>query len=114
MTGICACNTGWEAFDCSQDVNECKEKIIECDTSLYQVCVNIPGSAKCECRFGGLNITDCNRKYLFIYFFMIFYKLLLTHMKNYYEVLISKVISINTDPKPPHRTSKNNIYYYYI
>ncbi|XP_055997526.1 fibrillin-2-like isoform X2 [Ostrea edulis] len=59
-TGICICKTGWEASDCSQDVDECEEKIIECDTSLYQVCVNIPGSARCECRFGGLNITDCN------------------------------------------------------
>ncbi|XP_062579176.1 uncharacterized protein LOC134241104 [Saccostrea cucullata] len=59
-TGECLCETGWEGRNCSLDVDECKEKIIECDTNMYQVCINTDGAAHCECRFGGLNITSCN------------------------------------------------------
>ncbi|XP_061182283.1 mucin-like protein [Saccostrea echinata] len=60
VNGSCLCKNGWMGQDCSQDVNECEEKIIVCNETLNQVCFNSEGSAICECLYGGLNITDCN------------------------------------------------------
>ncbi|XP_055997524.1 uncharacterized protein LOC125645548 [Ostrea edulis] len=61
VSGECRCKIGWREPDCSEDVDECKQNIINCDTNLYQTCINTPGSSHCECRYGGLNISDCVR-----------------------------------------------------
>ncbi|XP_062609556.1 uncharacterized protein LOC134271356 [Saccostrea cucullata] len=58
-TGFCQCITGWEGSDCSKDVDECKDKITQCDKELQQACVNTPGSSHCECRFGGSDLNKC-------------------------------------------------------
>lgn len=63
VTGSCKCRTGWTGDTCLQDVDECKEGIRTCNTSLHQVCVNDPGSSHCECLYGGNNLTHCIRKY---------------------------------------------------
>ena len=61
VSGMCSCKMGWEGIDCSKDVDECKEGSITCETDL-QICVNTPGSAHCECRYGGVNLNRCIRK----------------------------------------------------
>lgn len=61
VIGSCHCRTGWNGSDCSQDVDECKEGIRTCNTTLHQLCVNDPGSSHCECLYGGNNLTSCNR-----------------------------------------------------
>nr|XP_022290316.1 uncharacterized protein LOC111101946 isoform X2 [Crassostrea virginica]XP_022290324.1 uncharacterized protein LOC111101946 isoform X2 [Crassostrea virginica] len=58
VSGICSCKMGWEGIDCSKDVDECKEGSITCDTEI-QTCVNTPGSAHCECRYGGVDLNRC-------------------------------------------------------
>ncbi|XP_055997519.1 uncharacterized protein LOC125645547 isoform X2 [Ostrea edulis] len=61
VSGKCQCKTGWGGTNCSEDVDECKMNITKCDTNLYQTCINTPGSSHCECRYGGLNLSDCIR-----------------------------------------------------
>ncbi|XP_055997522.1 uncharacterized protein LOC125648181 [Ostrea edulis] len=61
VTGECRCKTGWRGNNCSEDVDECKKNTTKCDTNLYQTCINTPGSSHCECRYGGLNLSDCIR-----------------------------------------------------
>ncbi|XP_048727085.2 uncharacterized protein LOC125645542 [Ostrea edulis] len=63
VSGECRCKTGWRGPNCSEDVDECKDNITECGTNLYQTCINTPGSSHCECRYGGLNLSDCICKY---------------------------------------------------
>lgn len=65
VTGNCHCQTGWTGNTCSQDVDECKEGTRTCNRSLHQVCVNNPGSSKCQCLYGGNNLTSCIRMYFF-------------------------------------------------
>lgn len=64
VSGMCTCNTKWEGKDCTVDVDECKIGTKRCDSDLH-VCVNTPGSATCECRYGGTNLNNCVRKYAF-------------------------------------------------
>nr|XP_022320309.1 uncharacterized protein LOC111122711 isoform X2 [Crassostrea virginica] len=59
ISARCLCLTGWTGDNCSQDVDECQELLIQCNTSMFQVCVNSPGSARCECLYGGLNLANC-------------------------------------------------------
>ncbi|XP_078333705.1 uncharacterized protein LOC111101935 [Crassostrea virginica] len=58
VSGMCSCEIGWEGIDCSKDVDECKERSMTCETEI-QTCVNTPGSAHCECRYGRVNLTRC-------------------------------------------------------
>ena len=62
ISARCLCLTGWTGDNCANDVDECQEHLLQCDTSMYQVCVNSPGSARCECLYGGLNLANCKRK----------------------------------------------------
>lgn len=66
MTGTCDCKEGWTGADCSEDMDECKNGFISCNESIHQVCVNTKGSAHCECRYGGSDISNCVGKW-FIY-----------------------------------------------
>ena len=61
VSGMCNCEIGWKGIDCSKDVDECKERSNTCETEL-QICVNTPGSAHCECRYGGADLNKCIRK----------------------------------------------------
>ncbi|XP_052690973.1 LOW QUALITY PROTEIN: uncharacterized protein LOC128168852 [Crassostrea angulata] len=59
VTGTCDCKEGWIGTDCSEDNDECKNGLISCNESIHQVCVNTKGSAHCECRHGGTDISNC-------------------------------------------------------
>ncbi|XP_065942276.1 uncharacterized protein [Magallana gigas] len=59
VTGMCDCKEGWKGTDCSEDIDECKNKSISCNESIHQICVNTKGSAHCECRYGGTDISNC-------------------------------------------------------
>ncbi|XP_052691021.1 uncharacterized protein LOC128168863 isoform X6 [Crassostrea angulata] len=59
VTGTCDCKEGWTGTDCSEDMDECKNGFISCNESIHQVCVNTKGSAQCECRYGGSDISNC-------------------------------------------------------
>ena len=61
VSGMCICKMGWEGIDCSKDIDECKEGSMTCDTEI-QTCVNTPGSAHCECRYGGVDLNRCISK----------------------------------------------------
>lgn len=59
VTGTCDCKKEWTGTDCSEDIDECKNGLISCNESIHQVCKNTDGSAHCECRYGGTNISNC-------------------------------------------------------
>lgn len=42
----CVCEQGWTGESCEQDVNECKSN--PCP-GHHDICVNTPGSFRCEC-----------------------------------------------------------------
>ncbi|XP_059143588.1 uncharacterized protein LOC131930938 [Physella acuta] len=48
--GNCVCKDGWLSVDCSVDINECDDPNLCSD--LYSVCVNTPGSYRCDCKPG--------------------------------------------------------------
>ncbi|XP_059143742.1 tolloid-like protein 1 [Physella acuta] len=48
--GTCVCKAGWSSADCSVDINECDDPNLCSD--LYSVCVNTPGSYRCDCKPG--------------------------------------------------------------
>uniref|UniRef100_A0A8W8MTE0 Uncharacterized protein n=2 Tax=Magallana gigas TaxID=29159 RepID=A0A8W8MTE0_MAGGI len=58
VSGECTCNSKWEGRDCSVDIDECKRGTKICGSDLH-VCVNTPGSAICECRYGGTDLNNC-------------------------------------------------------
>ena len=60
VTGQCSCKLGWTGLNCSMDIDECNDNLTKCNTSMYHVCINTPGSAYCDCQFGGRNSTLCN------------------------------------------------------
>ena len=60
VTGQCSCTSGWTGIHCSTDIDECRDNLTKCSTSMYHVCINTPGSAYCDCQFGGRNSTLCN------------------------------------------------------
>uniref|UniRef100_A0A8W8NC50 Fibrillin-1 n=1 Tax=Magallana gigas TaxID=29159 RepID=A0A8W8NC50_MAGGI len=59
VTGTCDCKKEWTGTDCSEDIDECKNGLISCNESIHQVCINTDGSAHCECRYGGTDISNC-------------------------------------------------------
>ncbi|XP_055859998.1 uncharacterized protein LOC106058961 isoform X2 [Biomphalaria glabrata] len=46
----CICKTGYTGTHCDQDIDECKTGTFAC--GIKEKCVNIPGSAICECMEG--------------------------------------------------------------
>lgn len=45
----CVCKSGWTGESCEQDVDECKSN--PC-SGHHDICVNTPGSYRCECTPG--------------------------------------------------------------
>ncbi|ESO84897.1 hypothetical protein LOTGIDRAFT_70871, partial [Lottia gigantea] len=43
----CKCKTGYRGLQCSEDINECTDLSIDCNTGQ---CINTPGSFSCQCQ----------------------------------------------------------------
>ncbi|ESP03822.1 hypothetical protein LOTGIDRAFT_230169 [Lottia gigantea] len=43
----CKCKTGYKGLQCSEDINECTDLSIDCNTGQ---CINTPGSFSCQCQ----------------------------------------------------------------
>ena len=54
ITG-CICNEGWKGDGCEEDINECH--LNNTCTGDHEVCVNTPGSYRCDCDKGYQNIS---------------------------------------------------------
>uniref|UniRef100_A0A2C9JE73 protein disulfide-isomerase n=1 Tax=Biomphalaria glabrata TaxID=6526 RepID=A0A2C9JE73_BIOGL len=52
----CICKTGWAGVHCKTDVDECQSSKSEC--TAPSICVNLPGSYKCECPNGFQNVNN--------------------------------------------------------
>ena len=51
LSVTCA-RTGWVGWDCLEDFDECVDDQVNPNGGCHQICVNIPGSHRCECRDG--------------------------------------------------------------
>lgn len=58
---------------CDQDIDECKTGTFAC--GIKEKCVNIPGSAICECMEGYYKFNDhCQGKSIHVFFYLFIYK----------------------------------------
>lgn len=132
VSGECTCNSKWEGKDCSVDIDECKRGTKICGSDLH-VCVNTPGSAICECRYGGTDLNNCVRKYAIylkelgyniLLFNYLYYNFIDIFMMIYFSILwcfkiiacfltgrfnLSLVLYF-TEPKPGYSTSKSTLH----
>lgn len=64
----CICKTGWAGVHCKTDVDECQSSKSEC--TAPSVCVNLPGSYKCECPNGFQNVNNICLGELFLFYLL--------------------------------------------
>ncbi|CAL1534782.1 unnamed protein product, partial [Lymnaea stagnalis] len=56
--GACYCKLGWKGNNCDIDIDECRENIHNCSSSLLEVCSNTEGGYKCVCNAGYTKLCD--------------------------------------------------------